>query len=129
MSNHMESVYASLIIVLGLSHLFHGRLWSEFFEELLRHRLAPFFIAIYTAPPGLLIVATHNVWVADVPIVITLMGWGMCLKSAIYLLYPRSIEKLAKSSFRAPGKMRTVGVAATSVGLVVLAHPLLSLPA
>ena len=122
MVNIVEPLYAFVFLVVGLSHLLQYRLWADFFTELLKNRFAPFIIALYTAPVGLLIVATHNTWVYDIPVVITAMGWGMCIKSAVYLVFPKSIRSLARDVHRTPRKFALVGVVMTGLGVVLLFH-------
>jgi hypothetical protein len=38
---------------------------------------------------GLTVVTLHNVWVADWPVVITVVGWIMVLKSVAFLFLPQ----------------------------------------
>jgi hypothetical protein len=44
---------------------------------------------------GVAIIASHNVWVLDWPIAVTLMGWIMATKGAVYLLFPQLLGKVA----------------------------------
>jgi hypothetical protein len=39
-------------------------------------------------PLGALIVSFHNVW-QGIPMVVTIMGWGLVIKSLLYLTYPK----------------------------------------
>lgn len=75
-------------LVIGLSHVFQHRAWAEFFIKL--HALGAtgvFLTALLHLPIGALIVAGHNVW-RGIPLVLTLIGWGYCLKSLLYFVYP-----------------------------------------
>jgi len=63
---------------------------------------------------GALIVAFHNVW-SGIPIVLTIMGWGYCVKGSIYFVYPKlglrmlARVKVEKSrEFIAPGAFMVV---------------------
>ena len=52
---------------------------------------------------GLLIVVGHNKWAFEIPVIITLYGWGMVIKSSIYLLFPQTMAKVVpgtEESFR-----------------------------
>jgi hypothetical protein len=46
---------------------------------------------------GLLIVLTHNVWVSDWPILITLIGWIVLLQGAFRLLAPAASIQFMKN--------------------------------
>ena len=47
-----------------------------------------FVIPLFTLPFGLLLVTTHNIWKWELPLFLTIAGWGMTIKSAAYLLTP-----------------------------------------
>lgn len=75
-------------LVIGLSHIFQHRAWAEFFIKLrAQGATGVFLIALLHLPMGALIVAFHNVW-HGLPLVLTLIGWGYCVKSLLYFVYP-----------------------------------------
>ena len=45
---------------------------------------------------GLMVVLTHNIWVADWPVVITLIGWLMLVKGVFVLFLPDAVMKFVK---------------------------------
>ena len=48
---------------------------------------------------GLAVVLTHNVWVADWPVLITILGWLTAIAGAFRLLAPQdAINSAAKST-------------------------------
>jgi hypothetical protein len=76
-------------LVIGLSHIFQPRAWAEFFIRLREKGESGVFITAFIhLPMGALIVAFHNVW-SGIPMVLTIMGWGYCVKSLIYFVYPK----------------------------------------
>jgi len=57
-----------------------------------------FLNALLHFPLGVLIVSFHNVW-HGIPLVLTLMGWGLVLKGLIYFVFPRhGMKMLARVS-------------------------------
>ena len=72
------------LLVVGLSHAVQPKLWRDFFLMLKGTGVAGIIIAMFTFPVGLMIVVGHNVWVFDAPVIITISGWGMTIKSLIY---------------------------------------------
>lgn len=76
-------------LIIGLSHIFQHRAWAEFFIRLREKGEAGSFLnAFLHLPMGAMIVAFHNVW-SGIPMVLTIMGWGYCVKSLIYFLFPK----------------------------------------
>jgi CDP-diglyceride synthetase len=66
-------------------------------------------------PLGVLIVSFHNVW-HGLPVVLTLMGWGLVLKSFIYFVFPRQgMKMLARISIERSWEPVVAG--AFSVGI------------
>ena len=47
-------------------------------------------------PAGLAIVLTHNVWVADWPVIITLLGWLAVISGAVRIFAPHRVNELGK---------------------------------
>ncbi|MFO0892905.1 MAG: hypothetical protein U0790_27665 [Isosphaeraceae bacterium] len=94
MAQSIEAYVAPMLLIVCLSHLAQPRLWAEFFRALARTGLAPLIIAMYTMPIGLLIVVGHNRWVWGWPVFITVAGWVMTVKSAIYMVVPGLADRM-----------------------------------
>ncbi len=45
---------------------------------------------------GLLMVLSHNIWVADWPVVVTVMGWLALIKGIMIMWYPDAVIKMSK---------------------------------
>lgn len=89
----MELAVTKLAIICffitGVSHIAQPRLWAQFFIELRRKgTLGSFYNAMLHLPTGVVIVSFHDVW-DGIPIVLTLIGWGLVIKSFVYLVFPQ----------------------------------------
>ncbi len=102
MSNPMEAALAFAFVVVGLSHVLHGRRWASFFEPIFENEGGPFLIAMLTLPVGLLIVCTHNVWAWDLSVLLTVYGWCAVVKSSLYFLAPQVPFRVATKRIRTP---------------------------
>lgn len=96
--------FAVSLLVTGISHLAQPKLWRDFFLLLKRTGVAGIIIAMYTFPLGLAIIIGHNIWVLDVPVITTICGWGMMLKSVSYVLIPGQAERMIPEDERAHRK-------------------------
>jgi uncharacterized protein YjeT (DUF2065 family) len=45
---------------------------------------------------GLAIVLTHNIWVWDWPVIITIVGWLMIVRGSLRIVIPQQVEDLAR---------------------------------
>ena len=111
MESSMEMLAAIAFLVIGMSHITQPRGWAEFFVLLRRQGVAGIFaVALITLPMGLLIVSFHNVW-TGLPALLTIIGWGFCTKSLVYLVFPRAgMAALARISTDKPNKFVAAGV-------------------
>jgi hypothetical protein len=85
----VATIIAWLLLLLGVSYMAQARHWAELAKDALRYPHQYFPMVMMILVLGLTVVTLHNVWVADWPVVITVVGWIMVLKSMIYLLVPR----------------------------------------
>jgi hypothetical protein len=97
----MELAVTKLAIICffitGVSHVLQPRVWAQFFIEMhSKGEVGSFHNALLHFPLGVLIASFHNVW-HGLPVVLTLIGWGLVLKSFIYFVFPRhGVRMLAR---------------------------------
>ena len=58
---------------------------------------------------GLSIVNTHNVWVLDWTLIVTLFGWALVLGGATRIIAPRVVKQVGDAMMGRPMMMRIVG--------------------
>ena len=88
MEASVEILAAVCFVLIGLSHMAQPRAWVEFFIAVReRGRTGSFINAFIHFPLGALIVAFHNVW-SGLPVVLTLVGWGLVIKGLLYFTLP-----------------------------------------
>jgi hypothetical protein len=75
---------------------------------------------MYTLPVALVLIVGHNVWVWDWPVFLTIAGWGMTIKSALYLVAPRLADRmLEKKMAKSPRSFQIVGAVMAIVGAIL----------
>ena len=90
MEPFVEKLTAIFFLVTGLSHILQPRVWVRFFIMIREKGEAGSFLnALIHFPLGAFIVAFHNVWHGFPAILVTIIGWGLTVKSTIYFLFPR----------------------------------------
>ena len=90
----LQAVFAPAFLLMGLSHLVQPQLWVRFFDVMRQTGLAAAIIPMYTLPFALVLIVGHNVWVWDWPLFLTIAGWGMTIKCALYLLVPGLTDRM-----------------------------------
>jgi hypothetical protein len=108
--------------VTGVSHIFQPRVWAQFFSYLhTKGEVGSFLNALLHFPLGVVIVSFHNVWHGS-PIVLTLIGWGLVLKSFLYFVFPKhGLKMLARASMERSWEFVVAGVFSIGVsGFLIL---------
>ena len=89
MEASVEKLMALFFLVTGLSHIFAPRAWIRFFIMLReKQEVGSLLNGLVHFPLGAFIVAFHNVW-HGIPMIVTIIGWGLVLKSTIYFVLPQ----------------------------------------
>jgi hypothetical protein len=121
----MEIAVTKLAIICffmtGVSHIFQPRVWARFFMEMHgKGEVGSFHNALLHFPLGVLIASFHNVW-HGLPVVLTLIGWGLVLKSFIYFTFPRhGMKMLARVSMERSWEFVVAGVCAVGISGLLL---------
>src|SRR4051794_9840898 len=71
-------------------------------DEFLRNRALMFLAGVVTLPAGLAIVLTHNVWVADWRVLITVVGWLAAITGAFRIIAPQDAIKFGRHVYDQP---------------------------
>ena len=89
MERSVEVLAVILFGVVGLSHLLQPKAWVEFFI-LLRGKgeAGAFADGFLNLPLAGIIIGFHNVW-SGIPAVLTLVGWGLLIKSLLRFCLPK----------------------------------------
>jgi hypothetical protein len=124
----MESAIQKLAIinffVIGLSHIVQPRVWAQFFIDIREKGATGSFIAAFIHfPLGALIVAFHNVW-QGLPMIFTLIGYGLVLKSLVYFVFPkRGLKSLSRTSIERSWEYVVAGIFSVALsGVLAFIH-------
>jgi hypothetical protein len=125
METSVEKLTALFFLITGLSHIFQPRVWVQFFIFLReKGEVGSFLNAFVHFPLGAFIVASHNLW-HGIPMIVTIIGWGLLVKGAIYFIAPRfGLRMLATVSLERSWQFVVAGI--FSVALAgVISYPLM----
>jgi hypothetical protein len=113
----IEVLAAILFGVIGVSHLVQPKGWVELFILLRGKREAGALVdGLLNLPLAVIIIAFHNVW-SGPPLILTLVGWGLLIKSLLRLCLPQLVLRaMARVSMERRWEFQAAGAV-----LVVLA--------
>jgi hypothetical protein len=91
-----------VMLVIGLAVLVNRRAFHELAEEFLASRALLFLSGLLIMPVGLAIVLTHNIWVADGRVMVTLFGWLNLIGGAVRLFAPAYVMQTGRAMLKRP---------------------------
>ena len=98
----LAKLIGPLALALGFGVLFNRDAVRAVLHEFINNRAILFLAGLITFPAGLAIVLTHNVWVADWPVIITIAGWLTALSGAIRLVAPEGAIRYGRRAYERP---------------------------
>jgi hypothetical protein len=93
-SIYLARFWGSLFIILGL-----GSVLAKFLGRVINYtedKTITVSTGYITFLLGLITVTMHNIWVADLRVAITILGWTTLLKGIEKIIYPNRVNKIAK---------------------------------
>lgn len=86
----VEWLLACALVIVGSSLLLRARTWITALSGVASHPFTPLASGLYATLMGLVIVLCHNLWVADMRVLVTLIGWLALGSGALLLLFPEA---------------------------------------
>ena len=99
-----------VMTLVGISLLMHETAFRKMAMEFLRSPALIFFSGMILLPAGLAVVLSHNVWVLNWPVIITLLGWIAVISGALRVFAPDRALKIGKKAI-ASKEITTVSAA------------------
>ena len=115
----LAKLIGPLALALGLGVLFNRDAVRAVMDEFIRNRAIMFLAGMISFPAGLAVVLTHNVWVADWPVIITIMGWLTTITGALRLVAPTQAIKFGHGAYGQQGGVLFGGVFWVLLGAVL----------
>lgn len=121
MSMLLAQVIGPLMVLIGLGVLFNPTTFSLMMEEMNsgKQYLVLFVTGTITTILGLLVVLSHNVWVWNWSLLITLLGWATLIKGAVMLLFPKASMAISRFYQGKSGLVVGAGLVGLVIGLVL----------
>lgn len=118
----VEWYFACALIVVSTSLLLRPRAWIIASASAAIHPLAPILSGLYALLFGLAVVILHNVWVADVRVLVTVLGWVAVASGTMLLLAPEAYGLILRRLPITPQLVALRGLIRIVLGGVVLSY-------
>jgi hypothetical protein len=115
----LAKLLGPILLVAGIAMLVNRKQLDAIGQELLRSPLILLLLGIIDLAVGLAIVLTHNVWVADWRVIVTLLGWLLMVRGTVRMLIPDQVKPLGAKLLKNANAVTGSLAVTTVLGLVL----------
>ncbi len=105
-----------VVLVVAIPMLASPKDVHEAAGEFLKSNALIFVTGVLVLVGGLAIVNSHNVWVMNWPVIITLFGWAMVIGGAARVAWPRVVKTVGRAMMNKPALTRGGGAVWALIG-------------
>ncbi|MDH3886406.1 MAG: hypothetical protein OET63_19450 [Desulfobacterales bacterium] len=92
----LAKLIGPIFLIVGIGLLLNGDRYRAVVDELMSSHTLLYIFGAIALTGGLAIVLTHNIWVWDWPVIITIVGWLMIVRGSLRIVIPQQVEDLAR---------------------------------
>ena len=93
----LAKILGPCFVIIGVGILLNREFYQKVKEDFCKNAALLFYGGILALIIGLIIVLSHNVWVAKWPVIITIYGWGGIIKGTWLTVFPNSVFKFMEA--------------------------------
>ena len=105
-----------ILLVAAITMLADAKGLEKMAREFLETRALIYVSGVLAMLGGLAIANTHNVWIADWPVLITVFGWAMIIGGAIRMALPTAVRSIGSAMIESPIMIRFFGAIWALIG-------------
>lgn len=93
LSLFLAKVMGCYFLIAGLAYLTQRRVFAQMTKEMSEHFYLNYILSFLITILGLIIVFSHNLWVADWRVLVTIIGWITLLKGIYWIFFSGHAKK------------------------------------
>lgn len=86
-------IFGLCYLIIGAGFVFNRRAFQQVMEDFCKNAALVFLGGMIALVIGVVIILTHNVWVANWTVMITVIGWLGLIKGIWMIVFPNSVSK------------------------------------
>ncbi len=99
----LAKIIGPYCIIIALGILLNREFYQNVMRDFMRSAALVYIGGILSLIIGFLIVLTHNLWVRDLPVIITIIGWGAIVKGVWLIVFPNNLTKFTEAYLKNAG--------------------------
>ena len=90
-------IFGLCYLILGAGLLFNRKAFQQVMGDFCKNAALVFFAGMFTLVIGVVIILTHNIWVANWTVIITIIGWLGLIKGIWIIVFPNTVSKFMQA--------------------------------
>jgi hypothetical protein len=115
----LAQLIGPLFLVMGVGMLINRDGYREMAEEFLDSRPLIYLAGLFAFVPGLAIVLTHNVWVFDWRLLITIFGWLGVIGGIFRIVFPQQVTEVGTAMLEHPSWLTSASIGVLALGAIL----------
>ena len=106
-------------LVIGVGLLLNQKFWRQVIEDFSKNAATILLGGIFALVVGVVIVLTHNVWVANWTVIITIIGWIALIKGIWIIVLPSTVNRFMQFYQKNESILLVQSIGAIVLGVVL----------
>jgi hypothetical protein len=115
----LAQLIGPIFVAIGVGMLINGPLYLAMADAGLHSYVLIYLSGVMTLTAGIALVLTHNVWVGDWRLIITILGWLGVIGGAFRIVWPQAVIEVAGRIIAHAESLMFAGFAVLVVGAVL----------
>jgi hypothetical protein len=115
----LAKVFGLFFGIMGIAILTRGKSLQLVVSEVIDHKSTFFLLTVFTLVMGILLILSHNIWVAAWPVFITILCWLIFITAIVRIFFLEKMQQLALRIINKPN-FSLFGVIPLIIGIICL---------
>ena len=112
-------IFGLCYLIIGAGFMFNRKAFQQVMEDFCKNVASVFFAGVFALVIGVVIILTHNVWVANWTVIITIIGWVALIKGIWMIVFPNTVPKFMQAYLKNKALLAVHSVAVVIFGAVL----------
>lgn len=90
-------IFGLCYLIIGAGFMFNRKAFKQVMDDFCKNAALVFYGGILALVIGVVIILTHNVWVANWTVIITIIGWLAFIKGIWIIVFPNTVSKFMQA--------------------------------
>ena len=92
----LAMVWGPIVFAVGLGIFISRDVYVRIYKDIQKEPLAGLAFGMFAMMVGIIQISVHNFWGTFREAFVSSLGWGTLLKGAIFIIYPRFVDRAAE---------------------------------